>query len=158
MPVQAASRRPRLHLVPPASQLDLVSALPVLLGPIGDRTVLLVGADTLELICWLMRAGSAGVTAIRHGQAIRAEPADVVMILDVATTGMARQALRHTRSAVKAGTAVVLLFGGDPGSTLILHTRRALLDAGCSAGRIRYAQGTTALLAERMTRATLRYA
>ena len=68
---------------PPPRLSPAEAALLALADPSPDSRVSLIGPDTLELLCALLRRGSADVCATRICDWPRAETADVAIILGI---------------------------------------------------------------------------
>ncbi len=80
------------------------------IDPVEGTRILLIGSDTLELMCALIHRGCVSVTARRPGDRPEMASADVVIVSQVASAECADQALVQARRAlVPLGSLVLRL-------------------------------------------------
>ena len=109
----------------PADASARYSALLDYAGPLDDASVLLIGSNTLELMCALIRRNCVGVTTRRPGDRPETASADLVLIADLeAVDG---QGLAQARRALVSRGSLVLCLPtiSDKTYRLVQHELRA---------------------------------
>jgi hypothetical protein len=107
------------------------------IDPVEDTRILLIGSDTLELMCALIRRGCVSVTARRPGGRPETASADVAIVAQVASAECADQALAQARRALVPLGSLVLRLSVDASVALLRHVDRSLRLHGFSPGRTR---------------------
>lgn len=128
---------------PPSRLSAAEAALLAMADPSLDSRVSLIGPNTLELLCALLRRGSADVCATRICDWPQAGTADVAIIPGAASPDLLKRSVAHARRVLTPlGTAALLLTGPADALTrqasqlLLLHGFTGLRQAGCSGGTL----------------------
>ena len=107
------------------------------IDPVEDTRILLIGSDTLELMCALIHRGCVSVAARRPGDVPETASADAVIVPHVASAEDASQALAQARRALVPLGSLVLRLPADAPVALLRHIERSLRLHGFSASRTR---------------------
>ncbi len=107
------------------------------IDPVEDTRILLISADTLELMCALIHRGCVSVTARRPGDRPETASADAVIVPHVASAECADQALAQARRALVPLGSLVLRLPADAPAPLLRHIERSLRLHGFSSSRPR---------------------
>lgn len=91
-----------------------------------DTRVVLIGPDTLELLCALIRLDCGSAAAIRLLDRPKAGTADLAILPAVASVDCIDAGLVKARRVLAPLGSVILRFAGLPSPTLVRHARRAL--------------------------------
>lgn len=128
------------------------AALLTLAAPSLGSRVSLIGPNTLELLCALVRRGSADVSATRVGaRAINwPDPAttDVTIIRHAASPECLMRAIAHARKILAPLGTIALHLAADPADALPQQAGRLLLLHGFTCIRVVRASGETLIRAE----------
>jgi hypothetical protein len=116
--------------------------------PATDARVLLIGSDTLELMCALIRRGCVGVAVRRPGDRPETASADLVLVPHAASVECIDQALAQARRALVPMGGVVVCLPEHAPAALLQHAERGLRLHGFSAVRTRRLAGQVLLSAE----------
>jgi hypothetical protein len=111
------------------------STLPAELDVGACDHVLLVGEDTLDLMCALLRRGCGAVTVLRPNDPVHPEPADLAILPRLETLAQATQALTLARRAL-GGSGRVVAQIADAGDELLIRGVQRLL-RGLAFSRVR---------------------
>lgn len=126
---------------PPPQLSATDAALLAMADPSRDSRVSLIGPDTLELLCALLRHGGANACATRICDWPQAGTADVAIIPGVRSPDHLKRSMAHARRVlVPLGTVAIHL--AAPADTLtrqarqllLLHGFNGLRQAGCPGG------------------------
>ena len=115
---------------------------------VEDIRILLIGPDTLELMCALIHRGCASVTARRPGDRPETASADVAIVPQVASAECADQALAQARRTLAPLGSLVLRLPVNAPVALLRHIERSLRLNGFSVGRTRMLADQILLRAE----------
>ena len=118
------------------------------IDPVEDTRILLIGSDTLELMCALIHRGCVSVAARRSGDRPETASADVAIVPQVASAECADQALAQARRALVPLGSLVLCLPVDAPAPLLRHLERSLRLHGFSTGRTRRLSDQILLRAE----------
>ena len=130
------------------------TALLTLANPSLDSRVSLIGPNTLELLCALVRRGSADASATRVSDRPQPATADIAIIADAASPDCLMRAIAHARRILAPLGIIVLHVApkpgepGDPGDALPQQAGRLLLLHGFTAIRVIRCSGETLMRAE----------
>ena len=91
-----------------------------------DTRVVLIGPDTLELLCALVRLDCASAAAIRLFDRPKAGTADLAILPAVASADCVDAGLAKARRVLAPLGGVILRFAGLPSPGLVRHARQAL--------------------------------
>ena len=95
---------------PPPALLAGDGGLLDLAEPVEDTRVILIGADTLELMCALVRRGCASAATVRLGERCDAHAAEIAIVPHLDSPACAETAVAQARRAlVPLGSLVVRL-------------------------------------------------
>ena len=111
---------------------DVAGEHAVILG-CGSR-----GSGTLELMCALLRRGTAAVTELRRGERPEPQAAELAIIANTASTEDAIAAVAHARRALGPAGRVVVRVAADASGRLVRQVARLLRQHGFSAIRLRH--------------------
>ena len=95
--------------------------------------VVLIGPDTLELLCALVRLDCASAAAIRLLDRPNAGTADMAILPAVASLDYVDAGLAKARRVLAPLGSVILRFAGLPSPGLVRHTRQVLQTHGFQA-------------------------
>jgi hypothetical protein len=98
-----------------------------------DTRVVLIGPDTLELLCALIRLDCASAAAIRLLDRPKAGTADLAILPAVASLDCVDAGLAKARRVLAPLGSVILRFAGLPSPGLVRHTRQVLQTHGFQA-------------------------
>ena len=140
----------QLHSLRPAlSNADAAYAALLDHADPGEHTrVLLIGSDTLELMCALIRRGCVSVATLRPLDRPERASADLVIIPHAAATKCADAVLAHARWALVPLGSLVLRLPGSPPSLIGQQLGRSLRLHGFSSIRTTVHAGDVLLRAE----------
>ena len=124
------------------------AALLTLADPSLDSRISLIGPHTLELLCALLRRGTADVSATRLNDRPQAGTADIAIIPHVASPECLEQAVAHARRALTPLGTIAIHLDAHPGDALSQQARRLLLLHGFTAMRVVEFAGDTLIRAE----------
>ena len=130
--------------IPPHHAADLLDCLELS----DDDHVLVIGDDTLDLMCALLRRGCGAVTVMRPHEGVRPEPVELVVVPAVRDAATAAHALALARRALGAGGRLVLHVPHDPGHAVTTDIARVLRAQAFGAVRIQELDDGTVLSAE----------
>jgi hypothetical protein len=135
------SPRPHRTDEPPGAQLpgSTMTFDPALLRGVGDvrgKRVLLIGRNTLDLMCGMIRGGATSVTSLRPTASSGAEPVDLALVPDIACLRDADPAIRQARHCLTEAGRIVLRLTKAPTDALLRGLRRTLAAYGFSAIQI----------------------
>lgn len=126
---------------PPLRLSAAEAALLAMADPSWDSRISLIGPDTLELLCALLRRGSACACATRICDWPQAGTADVAIVPGVRSPDHLKRSMAHARRVlVPLGTVALHLAAPADALTrqarqlLLLHGFTGLRQAGCSGG------------------------
>lgn len=123
-------------------------ALLALADPCPDSRISLIGPNTLELLCALLRRGSTNVSATRLSDWPQVGTADVAIIPSLNTPDTLCRAVAHARRVLAPLGTVAIHLASDPADALSQHVRRLLLLHGFEAVRVRDFSGEALIRAE----------
>lgn len=128
---------------PPPKLSDAEATLLAMADPSPDSRISLIGPNTLELLCALLRRGSADVCATRICDWPKAGTADVAIIPGVRSPDHLTRSIAHARRVlVPLGTVALHLDASADALTrqasqlLLLHGFNGLRRAGCAEGTL----------------------
>lgn len=124
------------------------AALLALADPSPDSRISLIGPHTLELLCALLRRGTADVSATRLNDRPQAGTADIAIIPHVDAPECLEQAIAHARRALTPLGTIAIHLAVHPGDALSLQAGRLLLLHGFTAVRVVEFSGDTLIRAE----------
>ena len=142
-PTQLRSTRPPLSNAD-AAYARLLDAL----DPAEDTRVLLIGSDTLELMCALIHRGCTSVTTLRPADRPERASADIVVVSHAVAAKCADETLAQARRALVPLGSLVLCLPGTPSLPLVQHLNRSLRLHGFSSVRTTTLAGLVLLRAE----------
>ena len=128
----------------PHSQLSAAeTALLAMADPSPDSRISLIGPNTLELLCALLRQGSADVCATRICDRPKADTADVAIIPGIRSPDHLTRSIAHARRGLAPhGTVAIHLDASadaliqQASQLLLLHGFKGLRKAGCAEGTL----------------------
>lgn len=91
-----------------------------------DTRVVLIGPDTLELLCALVRLDCASAAAIRLLDRPKAGTADLAILPAVGSLDCIDAGLAKARRVLAPLGSVILRFAGLPSPSLVRHARQVL--------------------------------
>lgn len=91
-----------------------------------DTRVVLIGPDTLELLCALIRMDCGSAAAIRLLDRPKAGTADLAILPAVASVDCVDAGLLKARRVLAPLGSIILRFAGVPSPGLVRHARQAL--------------------------------
>jgi hypothetical protein len=107
------------------------------LGPLDDESVLVIGNDTVDLVCELIHRGCPRSMAVRPGDSTHGENASLAIVPDCATEAAATRAIEQAMRVLSADGRILLRVTHDPDAS-VAHAIQALLRRrGFSAIRLR---------------------
>ena len=120
------------------------------MGRPDETRVLLIGPNTLELMCALMRRGFAGVVALRTAERSEPSSADIVIlnIARVAPIASLGQSVGRAARAVSPGGSMVIAAPADTPALFLRQLERLMLGQGFRAPRTLPVAGRILLWAE----------
>ncbi len=128
---------------PPPQLSAAEAALLAMADPSPDSRVSLIGPNTLELLCALLRQGSAEVCATRICDWPKPGTADVAIIPGVRSPAHLARSIAHARRVlVPLGTVALHLDAAadalirQASQLLLLHGFNGLRGAGCAEGTL----------------------
>lgn len=136
------------HDGPPHQPSAAEAALLALADPSLDSRISLIGPNTLELLCALLRRGNADVTATRVSDWPQAGTADVAVIPSADAAGCLERAIAHARRVLAPLGTIAIHLAADPADALTRRTRHLLLLHGFIAVRVMDFAGETLIRAE----------
>lgn len=116
--------------------------------PVQDSRVVLIGPDTIGLLCELIRRGCLSAATVRLADRPEAGTADVALVPCVVSVECANAAVAQARRALAPLGRLALRLAPDPSGTLVQATHRAMLLHGFSAIRLRASAGRMLLSAD----------
>ena len=140
------SPTPHHDLMPGIGAADC--ALLALADACPDSRVSLIGPNTLELLCALLRRGSLDVSATRVSDWPQAGTADVAIIPGLNAPDALGRAVAHARRVLTPLGTVALHLASDPADALSQHVCRLLLLHGFERVRVRDFSGEALIRAE----------
>ncbi len=123
-------------------------ALLALADPCLDSRISLIGPNTLELLCALLRRGNTQVSATRVSDWPQSGTADLAIIPHVTAPDALERAVAHAHRILLPLGTVALHLAADPADKVIQQTRRLLLLLGFGAIRVRDFSGAALIRAE----------
>lgn len=132
----------------PSQPSAIEAALLRLADPSLDSRVSLVGPNTLELLCALVRRGSADVSATRVSDRPHSATADVAIIAGAASPDCLMRAIAHARRILAPLGTIVLHVAADPADALPQQVGRVLLLHGFTGIHVVRCSGETLIRAE----------
>ncbi len=139
---------PPEHDGPPHQPGAIGAALLTLADPSLESRVSLIGPNTLELFCALVRRGNADVSATRVSDRPHPATADVAIIPGVASPDCLVRAIAHARRILSPLGTIALHVAADPADALPQQVGRLLLLHGFTAIRVVRLSGETLIRAE----------
>lgn len=136
------------HDGPPHQPSAADAALLAFADPALDSRISLVGPNTLELLCALLRRGSTDVSATRVSDWPPASTADVAVIPHVASPECLERSIAHARRALAPSGTIAIHLGARPADALSQQAGRSLLLHGFAAIRMIDFSGDTLIRAE----------
>ncbi|MBV9749554.1 MAG: hypothetical protein JO157_12160 [Acetobacteraceae bacterium] len=134
---------------PTVSDADAAyAALLAEIDPAEDTRILLIGVDTLELMCALIHRGCVSVAARRPGDRPETASAEIVVAPQVATAECADQVLGQARRALVPLGSLVMRLSPGASAGLLRHIDRFLRLHGFSPARPRVLADQVLLRAE----------
>ena len=125
------------------------TALLDLADPAQDAAVLLIGPDTVGLLCELLRRGFLSASTVRWADRPQAGTAEVALVVPcIDDAAVAAVAVAQARRALAPSGRVALRLAPDPSGALLQATQRTLLLHGFSAIQLRRHGGQTLLRAD----------
>lgn len=128
---------------PPLRISPAEAALLALADPSPDSRVSLIGPNTLELLCALLRRGSADVCATRICDWPKAGTADVAIIPGIRSPDHLTRSIAHARRVLAPlGTVALHLdaptdaLARQASQLLLLHGFTGFRKTGCAEGRL----------------------
>ncbi len=137
------------HPAEPAPEPPRSRALLAACGDVSDERVLILGPDSLDTMCALIRRGARQVTALRHADRPEAARADLVVVPHVSTADEAAGLLAFARRALAPFGRVVLMLPTEAGEHLARRVARMLPNHALSLVRARRVGAWTLISAER---------
>ncbi|MBV8400318.1 MAG: hypothetical protein JOZ17_16485 [Acetobacteraceae bacterium] len=119
------------------------------IDPTSQARVLVIGEDTLEVLCALIRRGCAEATELCRDDRAETHSADLVLVPHVTNLDSMRRAVSQARRALVPGGRIRLRVAADPSGQVGLGAARVLREASFSAIRSRVVPNGTLLSAER---------
>ncbi len=124
------------------------AALLTVADPSPESRVSLIGPNTLELLCALLRCGSIDVSAMRVCDRPQAGTADVAVIAHVASPDCLERAIAHARRVLTPLGMIAIHLPACPADALSQKAGRLLLLHGFTAIRALDHGGETLIRAE----------
>jgi hypothetical protein len=120
-------------------------------GRPDETRILLIGPNTLELMCALIRRGFAGVAALQKPERSEPSSADVVVlkIPQVPIIASIGRTIRQTAQTASPGGMMVITAPADAPALFLRQLTRLLVGQGLRAPHIMRIAGRTLLSAER---------
>lgn len=116
--------------------------------PAQDARVVLIGPESVELLCELIRRGRLDAATVQFAACPEAGAADIALVVpSIASFECANAALAQVRRALAPLGRLALRLAADPTGSLVRAVHRALLLHGFSAIRLRRSAGRTLLSA-----------
>jgi len=140
---QRAAVRPRTTPPTPPAGVDPDTALLQLAGEVRNEHALIIGPNTLDLMCALIRRGAAEATLLRQGVRPERASADLAVATEIASTEQALSVLAHARRALTASGRLIVRTAADPTGRLAQRIAEMLRMQGFSAVRARRAGDRT---------------
>jgi len=137
------------HPADPAPEPPQARALLAACGDVSDERVLIVGPDSLDAMCALIREGARQVTALRHADRPEAASADLVVAPYIVSADEAEGLLAYTRRALAPFGRVVLMLPTKTADQLARRIVRMLPGYALSLVRVRPVGAWTVIAAER---------
>jgi hypothetical protein len=134
---------------PPGALLLQADVLLAACGDVSDERVLVVGADSLDAMCGLIRNGASQVTALRHADRPEAGSVDLVIVPHVDSIEDAETVLATARRALAPFGRIVLMLTAAHADRLARRIARILPDHALSLVRARRVGAWTLITAER---------
>lgn len=135
-PHQFATLAPLPH--PSQPEPDLTQSLLDAAGPLGRSHALVIGHDTLDVLCSLIRRGCGAAAEMGFGGRLPAEPTEIVLVPRIAHLDEAAAAIRLARRTLLPCGRIVL---HDSEPRRAATVMRLLRDAGFSGVRSRAGEG-----------------
>ncbi len=129
---------------PSASEVALLA----LTDPSLDSRITLIGPNTLEMLCALLRRGSTEVSALRVCDRPQAGTADVAVIAHVTSPDCLTRAIAHARRVLVPLGTVAIHLAANPADALSQQAGHLLLLHGFSPIRLYDYAGETLIRAE----------
>ncbi len=136
------------HDGPPHQPSAADAALLILADPSLDSRISLIGSNTLELLCALVRRGSADDLATRVSDRPPAGTVDVAVIPQVALPDCLERSIAHARRALAPLGTTATHLTADPAAALAQQAGYLLLLHGFTAIRIVNVSDETFIRAE----------
>lgn len=124
------------------------AALLTVADPSPESRVSLIGPNTLELLCALLRRGSIDVSATRVCDRPQAGTADVAIIAHVLPPDCLERAIAHARRVLAPLGTVAIHLAADPADALSQQAGRLLLLHGFNLIRVFDHDGKTLIRGE----------
>jgi hypothetical protein len=119
-----------------------------LADPSPESRISLIGPNTLELLCALLRRGSTDVSATRVSDWAQAATADVAVIAHVASPDCLERTVAHARRVLTPLGTIAIYLASHPAGVLSQQAGRLLLLHGFSSVRTYDHAGDTLIRAE----------
>jgi hypothetical protein len=107
-------------------------------GEVAGEHAVILGTGTLELMCALLRRGTAAVTELRRGERPEPQAAELAIIANTSSAEDAIAAVAHARRALGPAGRVVVRVAADASGRLVRQVARLLRQHGFSAIRLRH--------------------
>lgn len=132
----------------PSQLSDAEAALLTIADPSPDSRISLIGQNTLELLCALLRRGSIDVSAMRVSDRPPAATADLAVIAHVASPDCLERTIAHARRILAPLGTIAIHLAAHPADPLSQQAGRSLLLHGFSSIRTFEYAGETLVRAE----------
>jgi hypothetical protein len=134
---QRAAVRPRTTPPTPPAGVDPDTALLQLAGEVRNEHALIIGPNSLDLMCALIRRGVADATLLRQGVRPERATADLAVATEIASTEQALSVMAHARRALTASGRLILRTTAEPTGRLAQRVAETLRLQGFAAVRTR---------------------
>ena len=119
------------------------------IGPVTGTRILVLGKNTLEVMCALIRRGCPEAAELRLDHRPEAQSTDLVLVPHVGSLDDAQQAVAQARRALVPSGRVMLRIVPSPSGQVARGVERLLREEGFSAIWVRPLLGGTLICAER---------
>lgn len=136
------------HDGPPHQPSAAEAALLVFADPSLDSRISLIGPNTLELLCALLRHGNADVSTSRVSDWSQAGTADVAIVPHAGSPDCLGRAIAHARRVLAPLGTIAIHLAADPADALTSQASHLLLLHGFIALRVVDFSGETLIRAE----------
>jgi hypothetical protein len=142
----------------PAPEPSHERALLAACGDVSDERVLIVGPDSLDAMCALIRRGARQVTAFRHADRLEAASADLVVAPHIVSAEDAAGVLAYARRALAPFGRIVLMLPTESADRMARRVAQMLPGHALSLVRARRVGAWTLIAAERPFAASVGHA